>query len=79
MSKLRINWGVSIQVQCAEHVNSQVAEAQYIQFVLRTKYIGRVRLISSTTQTCILKRIMVFFEVAYKLTIPLDVINVDVI
>ena len=36
-----------------------------MQFVLRTKYIGTVRLTQSTTQTCILKSIMLFLEVAY--------------
>ena len=36
-----------------------------MQFVLRTKDIGRVRITSRTTQTCVLKSIMVFFEVAY--------------
>ena len=37
----------------------------HVQFVSRTKDIGRIRLTSSTTQTCVLKSIMVFFEVAY--------------
>ena len=44
--------------------NMQVVEAQHVQFVLRKKDIGRVRVTSSTTQTCVLKNIMVFFEVA---------------
>ena len=34
--------------------------------MLRTKDIGRVRLTSSTFQTCTVKSIIVFFEVAYK-------------
>ena len=46
-------------------INYQEVNAQHVQFVLRTKDIGRIRLTSSTTQTCVLKSIMVFFEVAY--------------
>ena len=50
--------------KCAEYANYQEVEAWHVQFVLRTKEIGRVRRTSSTTQTCVLKSIMVFFEVA---------------
>ena len=49
--------------KCVEYANKQEVEA--LQFMLRTKNIGKVRLTSSTTQTCILKSILVFFEVAY--------------
>ena len=35
-----------------------------MQSVLKTKEIGKIRLTSSTTQTCTLKTIMVLFKVA---------------
>ena len=40
---------------CVENAHYQEVEAKHVQFVLRTKDIGRVRLTSSTTQNLCIK------------------------
>ena len=52
----------SFVCKCVEYANYQEVEAKPVQFVLRTNDVVRVRLTSSTTQTCVLKNLKMTIE-----------------